>query len=270
MALPETGSIPSKEQIRGILEEIQRDTVRALQDAGLSSTANLCHEVNLGIALAFAQKSGLPLRAFEQIDFASGSDQAVVGLVHDGSLRTRDGKRPHCFIVITGETGLLVDGANDQMQKSKPFLVVEIPHGHKLQFIERAVSKYNRGIRKAFQSDGYEKGFLRMRDYFTPEKVIPWVSKLAVSGDITDDQLQSFMEQFTYENACGLGPMLFMRMRDWIQYLLGRNGIQYPSVQPIVDALFAGAKIAPIHMTHPTYRPLALLGQQLIQTETEG
>ena len=107
-----------------------------------------------------------------------------------------------------------------------------------------------------------------MKTIFTRYRVLGFAVQLCREEVISSDQLRAFVQQLQLEGSFGLEHMLYMRMRDWIEYLLKANGIEYPSVQPVTDAIYALAGVTPPHMMHATYKPLAQLGRKLVQLHT--
>jgi len=218
---------------------VRGKTLEAIEKAGLDTTRGLCHEVNYSVAIALSVKSKIPLLNIDNVDFRLAlKGNPVIAYVYNGSLdRGRRGWIPHSFLVVLGfDKPIFIDGANDQKQKRTPFLISELNCETSLGPIRGKLLQKNRGIEVGSQVRVATEAIKVLEDLINEEKDL--IEKLINESGGPDIKKNHALEQFKYESEVGLGFMVFLRMRDWIEYFLAANEISYPSIQDIVDKIF--------------------------------
>lgn len=225
------------ERFNASLDDIRGKVNKAIAITGLPSSLSLCHYINYSIALKLQNDFGLPIREYgfgKSAAFSQNTPQ--IGYVANANLDKGHSKIKHSFLLVFGveESPILIDGANDQVDPSIPFLVARLGKND-YSSVNFSLKRLKHPIKELTFKERNDSKQLR-------NSFLTHLKKMVEEKIITSKDVDVLLSQFNKEADIGLSFLFFGMSRDWLTYFTKSLGIEYPSLQYIQEAFFNYSK----------------------------
>lgn len=231
-----------QEKFTQSLSEIKTNILNAVQITGLPSTRGLCHYINYSIARKIQNDFGLPIKEY---GLGSGNsfsnDTPSIGYVANADLDHGDHKDVHSYLLVFGveKTPILIDGANDQLDPSNPFLIARLGKSD-YPSLSYSLKKLKHPLKELTSTE--RANYRAMRGF-----LLKYLNEMAGKNIIQVEESYSVMRQFDEESMSGLDFMFFGVSRDWLTYFSESLGIGIPSLQYLQEAFLKYIQSIGIH-----------------------
>lgn len=250
----------SSERFWGVIPEIQRAALQAIDCTALPTTGGLCHFINWAIANRLRADLDADLIPFSRqtCPDVSSISHPTIAYVPSANIGTKSGLSPHSFFLVIGveREPLLIDGANDQADPKTRFLVQKL-QARTFDEIRAALRELRHPLDETRQR--FERSIalrsLRILDL------------LINDGVINEDEYILAQSQWDLEISAGCDFLFLGFNRDWVTYFMRALCVDYPSTQSVQDRFYAYLRSD--GLTLPQFperdRQLAVLAKKLVE-----
>jgi hypothetical protein len=237
------------ERFHASLGDIKNRLGRAMETVGLQTTSGLCHQINYAIALRLGSEFDMPIGEYN-ISTARQFKDGPPAIGFLPFLETPRGLdiNNHTSLIVSGveQSPTLIDGANDQIDSSTPFLTANVKDQN-YNTVNLSLKRVSRTIR---ERDPHERTLESGVTVTLPKLLAACIR----TKELTEGEAALLYSQFLKEHDAGL-TALFVLNRDWLTYFAQALGVEYPSTQDIRDKVFKvmekyNVSIPKIHNVH--------------------